>query len=1336
MKRFHLALLLAFLLAVTLPGQQSISQSSVYQVVSSNLTASVTSQGIESISVRSGKLNFLVEAATRLEGCKTEGNVVLRKLTNSGIEVERTLVHEGTKDQCTLIERFLPAGETIRWEIEILGAGKPWTTKIQSGIRWPATRTSSFWAPWSDPRIGRKESSSAGTSVQKQLSTPELAFNWGDPLLPHAFVNDTLWYGAPYFRYEEPHVIFIPYQRDLICIPMVSALDVDSDTGLSLVLNPNDEILDLTLTTSGNDNLTFNRIYNRISANHPLHFSMNLVAHEADWRGGLRWMSHQYPDYFNPVIAKAHDMAGTSAYSNFDTHFDVAKMKKMAFTTNWQASFDFPYMGMFIPPVGENEKWIRFGGDTTSIAAMREYARTMKEMGFYVLNYFNVTEFGTRMQRPVPPRKTKDDKEIWKDPNDFFYYKLPESWLPVPDRIWKDSVFFHRETLPGGSHMTWEGGIVTDPGEPVYKDFLLDQARKHVKYLPEASGIAIDRMDWLRMYNENRDDGITWFVDRPARSLITSWKDLMKDLAPIMHNAGKTIFVNNHVKRIDLLKNTEGIFDEFTYAGAPLNTTAFMCISKPALGWTSDSSNIHKEGPDAFFQKYLYMGVYPMAPFPGNDHSILPDDWTDRQYLDYGPLLAAMRGKKWVLASHCLKVENGAAKVNLFEVPAGYVVPVMFGKSGSKVTLEIRNIHGLSEAKCEALYPGSEKATSLESTLKNGVLKIKVPLVRGCAMVKIACATSDAPKPYGPLPSAAQLKWHQSELYGLVHFSTTTYANLEWGYGDEPAANFNPKEFNADQIAAAAKAGGLKGLILVTKHHCGFCLWPSKFNDSYSVKNSPWKDGKGDMVKEYADACRKYDLKFGVYLSPWDRNNKDYGRPEYITYYLNQLRELLTNYGPICEVWLDGANGGDGWYGGAKEKRTIDKNSYYPFDKIFALVHQLQPNAVIFSDIGPGARWVGNESGMANDTCWATFTPKNRDDDRLPATPGNTKYEEGESGHRNGKFWIPAESDFPLRNGWFYHPKEHPRSPENLWKVYLESIGRGASMNIGLAPDTRGLLCDEDVKALEGFGKILSGSFRTNLAATAKITAGNTRNKHSNFSPDHLTDNNPDTYWATDDAVTNCGVVFDFPEPVTFDIVRFREYLPLGQRVEGWEIDTWTGSSWKLLSKGASIGSCRIVQSEPVITKRVRFRITKSPVCPAISEFGLYLKSSGVDPDEQAKDEIMTSMRQSEDYWNTGSLEGFMHNYWHSDSLKFISKTGITYGWNATLNRYKASYPDKTKQGTLKFDFIHLEKISGDAWFQVGKYTLVREKETLSGHFTLLWKKINGQWRIVADHSS
>jgi hypothetical protein len=276
-----------------------------------------------------------------------------------------------------------------------------------------------------------------------------------------------------------------------------------------------------------------------------------------------------------------------------------------------------------------------------------------------------------------------------------------------------------------------------DCGEPSYRDFLLDQAKKHIELIPSSDGICIDRLDWLRMYNEEKDDGISWYIDLPARSLVTSWKNLMKDLCPLMHNNNKVIFVNNHDKRIDFLKNTDGIFDEFTYAGVPLNLTALLCISKPALGWTADNSVIKTEGADIFFQKYLYLGVYPMAPFPGNDHSIRPDEWSDKQYLDYGPLLLAMRGKKWVLQPHCIEIVNCLAKANLFKVNDGYVIPVVFGKSAKVVTINVRNVPGLEKVNCKAIYPGKEEIISLISKTISGSLQIQVPLIRGCAMVKI-----------------------------------------------------------------------------------------------------------------------------------------------------------------------------------------------------------------------------------------------------------------------------------------------------------------------------------------------------------------------------------------------------------------------------------------------------------------------------------------------------------------------------------------------------------------------------------------------------------------------
>uniref|UniRef100_UPI00359385B4 alpha-L-fucosidase n=1 Tax=Persicitalea sp. TaxID=3100273 RepID=UPI00359385B4 len=318
------------------------------------------------------------------------------------------------------------------------------------------------------------------------------------------------------------------------------------------------------------------------------------------------------------------------------------------------------------------------------------------------------------------------------------------------------------------------------------------------------------------------------------------------------------------------------------------------------------------------------------------------------------------------------------------------------------------------------------------------------------------------PKPYGPTPSPRQLMWHEVEQYGLIHFTPTTFENKEWGYGDADPAIFNPKEFDANQIVQAAKAGGLRAIIFVAKHHDGFCLWPTKTTE-YNISKSPFRDGKGDMVKEVADAARANGLKFGVYCSPWDRNNAAYGTPEYLAIYRAQLEELYTNYGPLFMSWHDGANGGDGYYGGAKEKRSIDNTTYYGWDSTWTnLTRKLQPDANIFSDIGPDVRWVGNEKGTAAETHWATFTPQ-PPNGVSEAVPGQANYEDSPTGMRDGKFWIPAECDVPLRQGWFYHPDQKPKSPDELFDLYLKSVGRGAALDLGLAPDTRGLLSDDDV---------------------------------------------------------------------------------------------------------------------------------------------------------------------------------------------------------------------------------------------------------------------------------
>jgi hypothetical protein len=730
MRKFYLLIIL-YIVSSCLPSAQELR----VEIRSGNLIAGFTSEGLVSLrEVNGNQFRWPVKAFTSLEGCKTDGEVQSVRLAGGGIEYRRQMKNPETGMSCFLTERFKPGDNSLSCEIEILGTGEPWTTAITTGISYHAGPNSRMWAPWGDPRISSECFMDAGIEDKENITAGQ---NWTDPLLPRKFFSDTLFYGAPYFRYEKPGIAFIPFQWNLFCIPMVSVFESDADKGISVILDPDDDILDLTMQVKNDGTISFRRLFNRISGKNTLKFSFDIVTHEADWRGGLRWMSNAYPEYFDPANPAADEMAGTGGYSNSDVDFDVAKMKKMAFSVNWRASFDFPYMGMFIPPVAADETWKRYGGSLTSVAMMESYAEKMKNLGFHVLSYFNVTEFGARMKYPLEQVKTTLEKDLWKSANDFLAVKLNGSLLHVPQRIPQEKLGFHAKTQPGGAYFTWGDGIVTDCGEPAYKDFLLDQAQKHIKLIPSSDGICIDRLDWLRMYNEDRDDGISWYVDRPARSLVTSWKNLMKDLCPVMHNNNKVIFVNNHDKRLDFLKNTDGIFDEHTYAGVPLNLTAFLCLKKPALGWTTDNVPIKTEGSDNFFQKYLYLGVYPMAPFPGNDHSIRPDEWTDKQYLDYGPLLSLMRGKKWVLEPHCIEVIDNVAKANLFKVSGGYVIPVVFGKEVKEVTINVRNVAGLEHIVCKALYPGSEDVITLKSETDSGSLKIHVPLVRGCAMVKL-----------------------------------------------------------------------------------------------------------------------------------------------------------------------------------------------------------------------------------------------------------------------------------------------------------------------------------------------------------------------------------------------------------------------------------------------------------------------------------------------------------------------------------------------------------------------------------------------------------------------
>ncbi len=465
------------------------------------------------------------------------------------------------------------------------------------------------------------------------------------------------------------------------------------------------------------------------------------------------------------------------------------------------------------------------------------------------------------------------------------------------------------------------------------------------------------------------------------------------------------------------------------------------------------------------------------------------------------------------------------------------------------------------------------------------------------------------PKPYGAIPEARQLEWHKTEVYGLIHFTPTTFENKEWGFGDADPKSFNPSDFNAEQIILAAKAGGLRGIVLVAKHHDGFALWPTKTTE-YNISKSPFRNGQGDMVKEVADAARKHGLKFGVYCSPWDRNNAKYGTSEYLAIYREQLSELYSNYGELFMSWHDGANGGDGYYGGANEKRSIDNTTYYDWDNTWGnITRKLQPSANIFSDIGWDVRWAGNEDGSVNETSWATLTPVPSEGNNV-AVPGQANAKENPGGTRNGKSWIPAECDVPLRKGWFYHPDQKPKTPAKLFDLYLKSVGRGAALDLGLAPDTRGQLHADDVAALKSFGDHVKKTFETNLITKSSVRSVNVRGYNSIYSSKNLIDNNPDTYWATDDDFETPDVNFELTQPITFDIISLEEYIKLGQRIEAFAVDIWENNDWKEVATATSVGAKRLIKlNSPVTSNKVRLRITKSPVAVAISSFGLYKDS-------------------------------------------------------------------------------------------------------------------------------
>ena len=436
-----------------------------------------------------------------------------------------------------------------------------------------------------------------------------------------------------------------------------------------------------------------------------------------------------------------------------------------------------------------------------------------------------------------------------------------------------------------------------------------------------------------------------------------------------------------------------------------------------------------------------------------------------------------------------------------------------------------------------------------------------------------------AQKVLEPIPTKDQLALQDMEMYAFLHYSLNTYTDQEWGFGDEDPALFNPSNLDTRQWVKTCKAAGMKGIIFTAKHHCGFCMWPSEYTD-YSVKSAPWKDGKGDVVAELAEACREEGLKFAVYLSPWDRNHPKYGKPEYVTYFRNQLRELLTNYGDIYEVWFDGANGGNGWYGGANETRQIDRLTYYDWGPTYDMIRELQPHCIIWND---GAdrrgdlRWVGTEAGNIGHRNWSKMS-STKDPEW-----GDLHY-----GMEDGDVWCPGETNTSIRPGWFYHTSEdaHVKSLSKLMDTYYKSVGRNSTLLLNFPIMPNGLISPIDSARGAAFNKMVHEVFDHDLA--------------ENIKPKNEGDS---IYTLT------------FKTPTTFNRFMACENIALGQRVKKFALDALVDGEWQPLQDELAdwddgletIGRKRIICFPTVTATQLRMTITDTKARPVISRMGVFL---------------------------------------------------------------------------------------------------------------------------------
>jgi len=652
-------------------------------------------------SSKSGRYFFL---ETTLPQTKSAGSAEIVFNNSERIITKQTIRY--FDNECTVINTVTKKAYGLQWDIEIKGNGNPWTAPVETVLQWDKNDAIQFWTTWPNNQI--------------QSGAPE----WQDPFETSPLQNLSLVYGG------ESH-----WSTNAFAFPIATSFIKENNFGLSFTQSLEDTILGLELHTSKEGSIAYRHINHRIDSENSIHIHHAIVLHEPDWRAGMKWMYENYTAFFLPPQPTANEIAGGGAYSSYEGALDTAKYKKMAFSINWKASLDFPYMGMFIPPVkNDTETWVRYkqrgetiGDGLASIKKLNSYSEHFNRMGFYTLSYFNVTEFGNAIEYPYKRIESRNEN-IWKNANDFLYNKLSTGMLRPPSIMpdWDERPIFSN----------WENCVAMDPGDSTYQSFLLEQAKLHIEKIPASSGICIDRLDWLRYYNGNADDRVSFVQQNKTRSVVLSWKELMAKLGPLMHQHNKVIFCNPLYRRMDLMKEMDGFYDEYGNFPNSLNLCAQMAMFKPIIAWTTSSTDF-KPNPDAYFQHHLYMGTFLTVPFPGNDHTINPDSSIEKIYVDYGPMFNAIKGRQWVLAPEVIKVKEGNARANIFKVNEKIVIPIIHG-TGTAARLSVRlpyTLLGKRKILMKVLYPGENRWEKMATKKYQEEMELVIPLYKGCALL-------------------------------------------------------------------------------------------------------------------------------------------------------------------------------------------------------------------------------------------------------------------------------------------------------------------------------------------------------------------------------------------------------------------------------------------------------------------------------------------------------------------------------------------------------------------------------------------------------------------------